>query len=469
MPYPNEHSCRLREPNDFKPDSFRRTSRKSDGKPYDIIMGRLKGDNTMTEQAYRYDKAIWSADDARVHCKDHDGIAFEPAIESKAGPRNYEERAAIAAHTTAKAPEEQSWSAPTLGDFTSETDFSALSEAECRRIATHAAWSANMPPETFGDIKLFHHEAAKSGVGSVVWRGVAAAMAILMGGRGGVDIPAGDRRGVYNHLAGHYKQFDKEPPNFREHQDGDVEWRMFDLETVDLRVQRQDGEPPKIVGHGAVFNQWSLPIQGYFRERILSGAFAKSLRESKDIPSLYNHDPNMVLGRTSNQTLELREDEVGLWFQVIPPDTTYARDLLVNIERGNITGNSFGFVAVKDRWIAEEIEGKNGFTSREVIEARLLDVGPVTFPAYPQTDVAIRQLLDWEQRIGRRLQGKRLEQLAGVVTNLKNVATDLEELISWAKEGGDTDDDLAPSRSGMDHSTTLERLRQRIDMRLQAS
>ncbi|OGT26071.1 MAG: hypothetical protein A2Z17_06895 [Gammaproteobacteria bacterium RBG_16_66_13] len=374
-----------------------------------------------------------------------------------------ETRMAIGPHTTAKAAEDQAWSAPTLGDFTDETDFSAMPDSECRRIAMHAAWSANMPPETFGDMKLFHHEGSKSGMGPVVWRGVAAAMAVLMGGRGGVDIPTGDRRAVYNHLASHYEQFDKDPPEFKSQDSAGVEWRMSDLETVDLRVLRQDGEPPKIVGHGAVFNKWSLPIAGYFRERILPGAFTKTLKESPDIPSLYNHDPNMVLGRTSNKTLELREDDVGLWFQVVPPETTYARDLLVNIERGNVTGNSFGFISVKDRW-ATDGEGD----TREVMEARLLDVGPVTFPAYPQTDVAVRALLDWEQRIGRRLQGKRLEQLAGVVMSLKDAAAGLEELVSWAKQG-DNDEDSASSRSGMGHSTSLERLRRRVDVRLKTA
>jgi ATP-dependent protease ClpP protease subunit len=78
MPYANEHSCRLRDPDDFKPDSFRRTSRESDGKKYDVIMGRLKGEDTMTEQAYRYSKDVWSASEARSHCKEHDG-SFEAA------------------------------------------------------------------------------------------------------------------------------------------------------------------------------------------------------------------------------------------------------------------------------------------------------------------------------------------------------------------------------------------------------
>ena len=80
-PYPNEHACRLRDPDDFKEGSFRRTTRVSDGKKYSIISGRLKGETTMTEQAYRYDREVWTEGEAKAHCKDHDGILFEPAKE----------------------------------------------------------------------------------------------------------------------------------------------------------------------------------------------------------------------------------------------------------------------------------------------------------------------------------------------------------------------------------------------------
>lgn len=82
-PFANEHACRLRDPDDFKPDSFRRTTREHDGKEYAVIMGKLKGETAMTEQAYRYPKDEWSEAEARAHCKDHDGGLFEPA--SKAG------------------------------------------------------------------------------------------------------------------------------------------------------------------------------------------------------------------------------------------------------------------------------------------------------------------------------------------------------------------------------------------------
>jgi len=77
-PYPNEHACRLRDPGDFQSDSFRRVSREHDDKTYGVIMGRLMGETTMTEQAYRYPTASWSESQAKSHCQDHDG-RFEAA------------------------------------------------------------------------------------------------------------------------------------------------------------------------------------------------------------------------------------------------------------------------------------------------------------------------------------------------------------------------------------------------------
>lgn len=78
-PYPNEHACRQRDPGDFESDSFRRTKREHEGKEYFVIMGKLKGESTMTEQSYRYPKDIWTEAEARKHCKSHGGISFEPA------------------------------------------------------------------------------------------------------------------------------------------------------------------------------------------------------------------------------------------------------------------------------------------------------------------------------------------------------------------------------------------------------
>ena len=81
-PYPNEHSCRLKDPKDY--DTCRRTSRTSDGKKYGVITCRRKDDDTKwEEQGYRYHKDIWTESEAKKHCKDHKGIKFEPASEKK--------------------------------------------------------------------------------------------------------------------------------------------------------------------------------------------------------------------------------------------------------------------------------------------------------------------------------------------------------------------------------------------------
>lgn len=108
------------------------------------------------------------------------------------------------------ASPDTSWSAPTLSSFTSQ-NWESLSVADKKKITGHYAWATANPPSTFGGLKLPHHRPRD---GAVVWRGVVSAMAALMGARGGTSIPDADMRKVYNHLASHYEQFDKKPPEF---------------------------------------------------------------------------------------------------------------------------------------------------------------------------------------------------------------------------------------------------------------
>jgi HK97 family phage prohead protease len=92
MPYENEHACRLRNPGDFAKGSFRRISRKHEGKSYGVIVGKIKGQDATTDQAYRYPKKAWGADEARKHCKEHGGT-FEPAADAKSQEPEAERRA----------------------------------------------------------------------------------------------------------------------------------------------------------------------------------------------------------------------------------------------------------------------------------------------------------------------------------------------------------------------------------------
>ena len=141
-------------------------------------------------------------------------------------------------------------------------------------------------------------------------------------------------------------------------------------------------------GHAAVFNQLSEDLGG-FREQLTPGAFTEALLIS-DIRALFNHDGNFVLGRNRAGTLRLAEDARGLAIEIDLPDTQFARDLAVSIARGDVDQMSFGFeVAPGGSTWAQE----GGATLRTITKiGRLYDVSPVTFPAYPQTDVALRGL-----------------------------------------------------------------------------
>lgn len=281
------------------------------------------------------------------------------------------------------ADRDETWQAPTLSDFTDRA-WEELSDAEKRRIAGHFAWMPDSPPERFTDLKLPHHRPSD---GRVVWRGVVAAMAALLGARGGVEIPDSERRAVYEHLASHYRQYGEEPPDFREitFDPHGRERRSLPLEMLEVRAD--DGKR-KIAGYAAVFEQLSEPLYGGFREKIARGAFKKTLREA-DVRALWNHDPNYVLGRTKSGTLKLREDDRGLVIEIDPPDTQWARDLMTSIERGDIDQMSFGFRVVKDDWERKP----DGTIIRILKEVQLFDVSPVTFPAYPQTSVQVRDML----------------------------------------------------------------------------
>lgn len=176
-----------------------------------------------------------------------------------------------------------------------------------------------------------------------------------------------------------------------------LERRAFVVEG--LKIEERDmgdgTKAPCIRGHAAVFNALSEDLGG-FREKISPGAFAESAA-ADDVRALYNHDSNYVLGRNRAGTLRLQEDAHGLAIEIDPPDTQFARDLLVSMKRGDVSQMSFGFMVPKggQSWA----RNADGSTVRTLSKVQLLDVSPVTFPAYPQTDCAVRSLHEFEQEI----------------------------------------------------------------------
>ena len=168
------------------------------------------------------------------------------------------------------------------------------------------------------------------------------------------------------------------------------ERRNFPVE--ELRTITDGDNPKHIVGYAAIFNSLSEEMYG-FKEKIDPGAFAETIG-ADDIRALKNHNSDYVLGRNKSGTLTLSEDQRGLKIDVVPPDTQWANDYIASIDRSDIDQMSFGFRTLEERW-----EGEYPDEIRTLMKVQLFDVSPVTFPAYPDTEVGLRSLEEYRKTL----------------------------------------------------------------------
>lgn len=151
---------------------------------------------------------------------------------------------------------------------------------------------------------------------------------------------------------------------------------------------RAEGEKRTLSGYAAVFNS-DTSIGGWWIERIAPGAFDASL--SGDVRALVDHDTGRVIGRTKSGTLRLSVDSRGLKVEIDVPNTTDGNDLWELIERGDISGMSFGFRVTKQEWD----ETNPDMPVRTILEVELYEVSAVAFPAYDDTELGKRSLQEW--------------------------------------------------------------------------
>lgn len=173
----------------------------------------------------------------------------------------------------------------------------------------------------------------------------------------------------------------------------ELERRGFAVADLELRAADGTTGIRRVTGHAAVFNQLSEDLGG-FREQIAPGAFADAIGKD-DVRLLVNHE-GLPLARTVSRTLRLSEDARGLLIEadLDESDPDVAR-LLPKMTRGDVTHMSFGFsVRPGGQDWAKDDEGR---TVRTLKKLRLFDVSIVTYPAYPQTDVAVRSLRAWQE------------------------------------------------------------------------
>jgi len=280
-PYANEHACRINDPDKYDRFARKNCAIKHDGKCIDVIYG-IKGGKSEI-QAYRYQKDIWAEADAKAHCKDHNG-AFEAAKCEIEG----EDKGAVPYKPEGKADEGRGWDA----------------SAAVKRLVTWAggkddmnwgkfqrgfAWFDPENKETLGAYKLPHHDISDGSI-ITVWRGVTAAMAALLGARGGVDIPDSDKKGVYNHLKQHYAQFDKEPPELRIFEEEAIK-ELFEGETLDASLKETQSHQANQATEGGngksnddnVFEQILTEVRQLKRETSNKSDFAELVAQARQV------------------------------------------------------------------------------------------------------------------------------------------------------------------------------------------
>lgn len=167
---------------------------------------------------------------------------------------------------------------------------------------------------------------------------------------------------------------------------------MSDLERRytpgNVEVVRAANDRKAIGGYAAKFDKQSRNLGG-FVERISPSAFNKSRGDGwPDVLARYNHDDNMLLGTTGAGTLRLHVDEVGLFYEVDPPQAR--ADILELVARGDVAKSSFAFRVMNegDEWGLNDLD----IPLRTLTSVQLVDVAPVNTPAYLDTTSGLRSL-----------------------------------------------------------------------------
>ncbi|CAB4157353.1 Prohead protease [uncultured Caudovirales phage] len=223
-----------------------------------------------------------------------------------------------------------------------------------------------------------------------------------------------------------------------------VERRVKTDVDFELRVEAAEADGMRFTGYAAVFNSDSEPLP--FIERIMPGAFKRSLKARNEVKLFKNHNMDEVLASTRSKTLRLTEDSKGLLAEATLPDTTAGRDLAVLMKRGDVHAMSFGFSVPSkgDKW------SDDGMT-RELKEIRLHEVSIVTgFPAYEATTASVRSLDILATRTnvdadaladamvkleaGEQLPSSQADLLQEVVTKLRENTPTADELLELKRK-----------------------------------
>jgi HK97 family phage prohead protease len=251
-------------------------------------------------------------------------------------------------------------------------------EAELRKAFARADDRVN--PNDKAGYSFIHHEVDPEGnVGAASILACRSLIAVLNGTKPGPTLPAAERRSVHQHLATHLRDARLGVPELRAEPYTAVELegiavaeRRFTPGRVEVRASH--GDSRSIGGYAAVFNKLSNNLGG-FVEQVEGGAFSRSRTEGfPGVICRFNHDDNMILGSSNSGTLRLHVDDIGLGYEVDPPEAR--RDIVELVQRGDIQRSSFAFRVTDEVWGLTE----QGYPKRSLLSVQLIDVAPVVSP-----------------------------------------------------------------------------------------
>lgn len=173
--------------------------------------------------------------------------------------------------------------------------------------------------------------------------------------------------------------------------------RRFTTGSVERRQTEVEEMTRLVRGYAAKFNTRSENLgtdKTQFFETILPGAFDDVLLD--DVRCLFNHDANLILARSKagKGSLRIGVDSTGLWYEFESPDTQTGEDLLESLSRGDVDQSSFAFTVAKDGQEWKQVKNGESIVNERTIKkvSKLYDVSPVTYPAYADTSVALRNM-----------------------------------------------------------------------------
>jgi len=193
-----------------------------------------------------------------------------------------------------------------------------------------------------------------------------------------------------------------------------MEKRIFNIEN---RFETKENGVESVVGYGSIFNSRSENLGGFY-EYISPTAISKETIEKSDVRALINHDASLILARSTAGTLDLSVDEKGLRYSFQIPETSYGKDLAINMKNGNLNQSSFAFTVGSDDWTTDE-DG-NDIRTITAID-KLFDISVVSYPAYSQAEsdlvVAQRGLAMYKEK--KEIQNEENDLVARSLAKLK--------------------------------------------------